>query len=60
MVNLWLATQVFSTYGGVIFPVTRVMQQAISAGAQLPVHAVIIAIYYAGELVWRETERKTE
>jgi len=55
--NLWLATDV-STYGGAIFPVTRVMMQALAGAFNF--FGLIIAVYYAGELVWRERERKTE
>ena len=58
--NLWLSTDISTLYGGRTYPVTRVMIGARSA-AHLHGHAVlIIAIYYAGELVWpRERERKT-
>ncbi len=56
ILNLWLATDV-STYGGRIFPVTRVMIQALRGIFNF--FTVIIAVYYAGELVWRERERKT-
>ncbi|HLY80352.1 MAG TPA: aminopeptidase, partial [Caulobacteraceae bacterium] len=55
--NLWLATDV-SNYGAKIFPVTRVMIFALLGGFN--VFALIIAVYYSGELVWRERERKTE
>jgi aminopeptidase N len=57
LVNLWFATEV-SNYGGLVYPVTRVMQQAISG--VFPFMTQIIAVYYAGELVWREREKKTE
>ncbi|HEY1750182.1 MAG TPA: M1 family aminopeptidase [Caulobacteraceae bacterium] len=56
-VNLWLATDV-SGYGGRIFPVTRVMVQTLNG--IFNAFTLIIAGYYAGELVWRERERKTE
>jgi aminopeptidase N len=56
LVNLWLATDV-STYGGRIYPVSRVMMQALNGAFTFM--ALIIAIYYAGELVWRERERRT-
>ena len=56
-VNLYLATDI-GTYGGKVFPVTRVMIEALNGGFFL--FALIIAIYYAGELVWRERDRKTE
>ncbi len=57
VVNIWLATDV-ATYGGRIFPVTRVMIQA--AGSAFNAFALVIAIYYAGELVWREREKRTQ
>jgi aminopeptidase N len=57
MANLWFATEV-STYGGKVFPVSRIMMQALSGA--FPFFSLIIAIYYAGELVWREKERKTQ
>lgn len=56
LVNLWLATDV-STYGGRIYPVSRVMMQALTGAFSF--FALIIAIYYAGELVWREREKHT-
>jgi aminopeptidase N len=56
VVNLWLSTDV-SGYGGKIYPVTRVMITAL--GNIFSAMALIIAIYYAGELVWRERERRT-
>jgi aminopeptidase N len=52
--NLWLANQI---YGVGIHPVTRVMiQKLVEAFSLFP---VIIAIYYAGDLVWRERDRRT-
>jgi ABC-2 type transport system permease protein len=54
--NLWFSTEV-GGYGGKIYPVTRVMIQAISG--VFPFMTLIIAAYYAGELVWREKERRT-
>jgi len=56
IVNLWLSTDI-SLYGGRIYPVTRVMIGAL--GGIFSAMSVIIAIYYAGELVWRERERRT-
>jgi aminopeptidase N/ABC-type transport system involved in multi-copper enzyme maturation permease subunit len=56
VVNLWLVTDI-SLYGGRTYPVTRVMITALSN--VFSAMTVIIAIYYAGELVWRERERKT-
>jgi ABC-2 type transport system permease protein len=55
--NLWFATEI-SAYGGRVFPVSRIMMQALSG--LFPFFSLIIAIYYAGELVWREKERKTQ
>jgi aminopeptidase N len=57
LANLWFATEV-STYGGKVFPVTRLMIQALNGA--FPFLVLIIAIYYAGELVWREKERRTQ
>jgi len=54
-VNLWLITDV-SLYGGRTYPVTRVMITAL--GNIFSAMSAIIAIYYAGELVWRERERR--
>jgi len=56
IVNLWLSTDV-SLYGGRTYPVTRVMINALNGSFSAMV--IIIAIYYAGELVWRERERRT-
>jgi len=56
VISLWLATDV-STYGGRIYPVSRVMIQQLNGAFSF--FAVIIAIYYAGELVWREREKQT-
>ncbi len=56
IVNLWLVTEI-SIYGGRTYPVTRVMISAL--GGIFSAMSVIIAIYYAGELVWRERERRT-
>jgi aminopeptidase N len=56
IVNLWLATEI-SLYGGRTYPVTRVMISAL--GNIFSAMSVIIAIYSAGELVWRERERRT-
>ena len=43
-------------YGTVVYPVTRVMISVVSAGFILL--AQVIAIFYSGQLVWRERERK--
>ncbi len=56
VVSLWLATDV-AEYGGRIFPVSRVMIQTLKeASTFMP---FIIAVYYSGELVWREREKRT-
>src|SRR6202789_1989977 len=52
--NLWLSTDI-GAYGGKIYPVTRVMIDALTGVFTL--FTMIIAVYYAGELVWRERER---
>jgi aminopeptidase N len=52
--SLWTADEVSDFK---IFPVTRVMIDAlVGAFTFIP---LIIAIYYAGELVWRERDRRT-
>jgi ABC-2 type transport system permease protein len=44
-------------YGGQIYPVTRALIPALTGSfGFIP---LIIAIYYAGELVWRERDKKT-
>lgn len=53
---LWFATEA-GRYGGVVYPVTRVLLQPLLGSFGLI--PMIIAIYYSGELVWRERERKT-
>lgn len=54
--NLWFSTEI-GLYGGKIWPVSRVMIQALSG--IFPAMTLIIAAYYAGELVWREKDRRT-
>ncbi len=56
MGSLWFATDA-GRYGGVIYPVTRVLLTPLMGSFGLI--PMIIAIYYSGELVWRERERKT-
>lgn len=52
--NLWAMDQI---YGVDIHPVTRVViQQLFGAFTLFP---IIIAVYYAGDLVWRERDRRT-
>jgi len=53
---LWFAAE-DTGYGGTIHPVTRVLIPALNGSFGLI--PIIIAIYYAGELVWREREKKT-
>jgi ABC-2 type transport system permease protein len=55
--NLWLATDI-GAYGGKIHPVTRVMVDALTG--IFTFFTMVIAVYYAGELVWRERERRTQ
>ncbi|MCY1645858.1 M1 family metallopeptidase [Caulobacter sp. SL161] len=53
---LWFATEA-GRYGGVVYPVTRILLfPLLGSFGLIP---IIIAIYYSGELVWRERERKT-
>jgi aminopeptidase N len=56
LINLWYATD-DSLYGGAVYPVTRTMVAAMSG--IFPFMTMIIAAFYAGELVWREQDRKT-
>jgi ABC-2 type transport system permease protein len=51
--GLWYADE---TYGNTIHPVTRVMITTLMGS--FTIIPLIIAIYYAGELVWRERERR--
>jgi ABC-2 type transport system permease protein len=52
-ISLWLAGEF---YGNTAVPVTRLMVQALQgAFTFMP---IIIAIYYGGELVWRDRERR--
>ena len=43
-------------YGSPSYPVTRLMVQALGGG--FAIMPAIIAVYYAGELVWRDRERR--
>jgi len=45
-------------YGTVVYPVTRVMVSVVSSGFAL--FAMIVAIFYSGELVWRERGRRVD
>ena len=53
---LWFATDA-ADYGGAIYPLTRVLLRPLAGSFGLI--PMIIAIYYAGELVWRERDRRT-
>jgi ABC-type transport system involved in multi-copper enzyme maturation permease subunit len=52
--SLWFSGRV---YDGDVLPVTRLMVGTL-LGA-FPLFAIIIAIYYGGEIVWRDRERRT-
>ena len=54
--NMWRPDQLV-LYGTGIHPVTRVMIGQLNDA--FPFFCVIIAIYYAGDLVWRERDRRT-
>jgi len=56
MAGLWFATK-DTGYGGQIYPVTRALIPALMGSFGLI--PIIISIYYAGELVWRDREKKT-
>ena len=53
MGSLWYADEI---YGNTIHPVTRVMIDALRGA--FTIIPLIIAIYYAGELVWRDRDRR--
>jgi aminopeptidase N len=55
--NVWRPDQLV-LYGVGIHPVTRVMINGLYNGFSL--FPIIIAIYYAGDLVWRERDRRTQ
>jgi ABC-type transport system involved in multi-copper enzyme maturation permease subunit len=52
MGGLWNANEL---YDNTIYPVTRVMIQTLNGSFTFMI--LIVAIYYAGELVWRDRER---
>ncbi len=54
--GLWFAANE-AAYGGAIYPVTRVLIPTLAGTFSLI--PIIISVYYAGELVWREREKKT-
>ncbi|MFZ5548988.1 MAG: M1 family aminopeptidase [Pseudomonadota bacterium] len=51
--SLWFTGE---WYGSTAHPVTRLMVQALQGA--FTIMPIIIAIYYAGELVWRDRERR--
>lgn len=51
--GLWFSGE---TYGSGSYPVTRLMVQTLQGAFTLM--PIIIAIFYAGELVWRDRERR--
>ena len=53
--GLWATTD-DGRYGGALLPVTRILIPTLDGAFTL--FAVIIAGYYAGELVWRDRERR--
>jgi aminopeptidase N len=53
MAQLWFAGRF---YGNDAYPATRLMVNALEGAFSL--FPIIIAIYYAGELVWRDRERR--
>ena len=55
--GLWFTTT-DSIYGDNIYPVTRVLIQVLRGSFTfIP---LVVSIYYAGELVWRERDRNTD
>ena len=55
--GLWF-TVTDSLYGDNIFPVTREMIQVLRGA--FTIIPLVVSIYYAGELVWRERDRNTD
>jgi aminopeptidase N len=52
--NIWFGGEI---YGTGIHPVTRSMIQELRGS--FVIFAIIVAVYYAGDLVWRERDRRT-
>jgi aminopeptidase N len=52
--GLWFTDE---RYGAEIYPVTRLMIRTLEGA--FTIFPLIIAIYYAGDLVWRERDRRT-
>ncbi len=56
LANLWLSDG--ALYGSPLHPVTRIMVNGLRGSfAVIP---MIVAVYYAGELVWRDKDRRLE
>lgn len=53
--SLWTSTD-DNLYGGAVLPVTRILIPVLDGSFVF--FAVVIAAYYAGELVWRDRERR--
>ena len=53
--NAWFVTD-DGVYGGALWPVTRIILPALEGG--FLVFAMIIAAYFAGEMVWRDRDRR--
>ena len=53
-----IAVSVSQLFGTDVYPVTRVMVAAVSSGFVL--FGRIVAIFYSGELVWRERTRRVD
>ena len=53
--GLWFATD-DDRYGAAVWPVTRILIPAMEGG--FVIFPMIIAAYYAGELVWRDRDRR--
>ena len=51
--SLWFAGR---WYGSTTYPVTRVMVQTLTGAFSL--FPIVIAVFYSGELVWRDRERR--
>jgi aminopeptidase N len=56
-VSIWFSVT-DGIYGDNVYPVTRLLITNLRGG--FTIIPLVVAIYYAGELVWRERERKTE
>ena len=52
--GLWFTDE---RYGAEIYPVTRLMIRTLEGA--FTIFPIIIAVYYAGDLVWRERDRRT-